>query len=164
MKGAIIESLVVWGAVAISLLSFSPTEASTETVNEVKISTGHTDSLPLKRDTINLDSLVLDTKATIKLFNKSEIEKLASNKKEVSLLKSSLALDKQQTAITREIIAKLKKKIKESYNKEMVLQMDSVCVETNSNINRIFNGKKCRKYDVTYYVVLNNKRYNLNKD
>lgn len=164
MKGAIIESLVVWGVVAASLLSFNTTRSAPQAVNEIAVGTGHTMLLPLKRDTINLDSLVLDTKATIKLFNKSELDKLSSNKKEVSLLKTGLALDKQQTAITREIIAKLKKKIKDTHNKEMVLQMDSTCIETNGGLGRLFKGKKCLKYDVTYFVVLNDKRYNLNKD
>lgn len=164
MKGAIIESLVVWGIVGMSLLSYNATGAATNTVIEKELSTSQTTILPQKKDTINLDSLVLDTKETILLFNKSEKSKLNSNKKEVSLLKSGLALDKQQTAITREIIAKLKKKIKDTHNKEMVLQMDSTCVETNGGLGRLFKGKKCIKYDVTYYVVLNDKRYNLNKE
>lgn len=163
MKGAIIESLLVCGTIAISLLSFNTTTAKSKSV-ETEISTGQTILLPVRRDTVNLDSLVLDTKATIKLFNKSELEKQASNRKEVSLLKTEISLNKQQTAITKEIIAKLKKKIKDTHNKEMVLQMDSTCIETNGGLGRLFKGKKCLKYDVTYFVVLNDKRYNLNKD
>lgn len=166
MKLAIFENLVICGAIVISFLSYNGmsttpsklVESEMQTVSYSKIDTIH----PAK--TVNIDSLLMDAKQTIKLFNKSELDKLASNKKEVSLLKSEISLNKEQTRLTKEIIGKLKKKIEKEGQKEMVLQMDSVCVETNKGLNRVFNGKKCKQYDVTYFVVMNNKRYNLNKD
>lgn len=167
MKGSILDSLAVCGVVVISLLTFNGTSAITHYIPEtsiIKTDTVKVKVIKNKVDSINLDSLILDTKQTIRLFNKTELEKQATNKKEIVLIKKKLILDKEQNAITREIIVKLKKKILETRNKEIVLQADSICVENNRGLNRVFHGKKCNKYDVTYFVIVNDKRYNLNKD
>lgn len=162
MKLALLESLVVWVIVGTNVFNYTLSETKLPT-KEPLPKTERVYRVQVPRDTLNLDSLITETKASIKLYNASEKAKLNTDKKEVSLLKTKVALSKQQLAITKEIIAKLKKKVKAS-NSDALIKKDSVCAETNKGLNRVFSGKKCLRYDVTYYIEVDNKRYNLNKD
>ena len=118
----------------------------------------------LTTDTINNDSLLAEAKKTAMSYKKSELAKKSVEQKEIAMIKTEIALSKEQTKITKELISKLRKRFKLAENQELVLRKDSVCTRYSRGLSRVFKGKRCLEYDTTLYVVVDGKRYNLNKD
>lgn len=158
------ENLLLLVVLSLGLVSGQNPATSDYKVIEEQRDEAPFKSKDFKKDTVNTDSLIIEAKKTVDLYNKTELKRAELNQKELSLLREEIRLGNQQGKLTKTIIQKVKARIRAASAKEYTLQVDSICQDKKSKLARVFSKDSCKKYNYSYFVNIDNKRYNLNTE
>lgn len=139
---------------------------STDTIikGNVFLHTQPTDPVikPQVTKAVNADSLLVVAKQNVESYNKSVEVKTLTDIQLLEQNKKLLKYEKEENKLIREVILKFKQQLKDSKNKEEIVdisaKLDSVCVRYK---NPLFGKKVCIEYSKVYTIIKDGKEIKL---